>query len=139
MNEEPDNPYDLPPEPISLGDRDFAPTQDERNIALIAHLSGIAGIVMGGLLGFLGPLLVYLIKKDDSPYIAAQAKEALNFQITVLIIGVACAVLAMISCGTLFLLLFVPAVMQVVFGIIAALAVRDGSHYRYPVNLRLIQ
>lgn len=139
MNQSPNDPYELPPETPPLSDLEFTPTNDERNMALIAHLSGIAGIALGGLIGFLGPLIIYLMKKDESPYVEAQAKEALNFQITLLIIGVVCVALTLLTCGTLLFLLFAPMVMQVVFGIIAGLSVRDGSHYRYPVNLRLIR
>jgi uncharacterized Tic20 family protein len=134
-----DNPYALPPDPKPLEDLEFTPTHDERNLAMIAHLSGCAGIVAGGLVGFLGPLIIYLMKKDTSPYIEAQAKEALNFQITLVLIAIGCGLLVAVSCGMLFPLLFVPMILQVVFGIIATLAVRDGGHYRYPLNLRLFQ
>ncbi len=133
------NPYDLPPKPEPLEDLEFTPTHDERNLAMIAHLSGCAGIVAGGLVGFLGPLIIYLMKKDTSPYIEAQAKEALNFQITLVLITIGCGLLVAGSCGMLFPLIFVPVSLQIAFGIIAALAVRDGGHYRYPFNLRLFQ
>ena len=133
------DPYDLPPQAKPLDDLEFTPTNDDRNLAMIAHLSGCAGIVAGGLIGFLGPLIIYLMKKDTSPYVEAQAKEALNFQITLVLITIACGLLVAVSCGMLFPLIFVPMGLQVVFGIIAALSVRDGSHYRYPFNLRLFQ
>ena len=131
------NPFD------SLRDPDFVspntPSQDDRNLALIAHLSGCIGIFAGGLIGFVGPLIIYLIKKDSSTYVATQAKEALNFQITLFLIAIACLIITAISCFVAFPVMFVPMVMQVVFGIIAALAVRDGTDYRYPFNLRLIR
>ena len=131
------NPFDPP----SFGDNPsgMSPSQDDRNLALIAHLSGCVGIVAGGLLGFLGPLAIYLWKKDSSYYVATQAKEALNFQITLFLLAVACIAIAALSCGFASPIVFVPMVLQVVFGIIAALAVRDGSEYRYPFNWRLIQ
>ena len=115
------------------------PSDGDRNLALIAHLSGCIGIVAGGLIGFIGPLIIYLLKKDSSSYVATQAKEALNFQITLFLIAIACLIVTAISCFVAFPIMFVPMVMQVVFGIIAALAVRDGTDYRYPFNLRLIQ
>ena len=131
------NPFDPPNEPGTLPSSQ--PSPEDRNFALIAHLSGCIGIVAGGLIGFIGPLVVYLMKKDTSAYVAAQAKEALNFQITLFLIAIACVVVTVVSCGMAFPIVFVPMVLQVVFGIIAALAVRDGSDYRYPFNWRLVQ
>jgi len=133
------NPYELPPEPTPLDELEFTPTNDDRNLAMIAHLSGCAGIVAGGLVGFLGPLIIYLMKKDTSPYVEAQAKEALNFQITLVLITIGCGLVVAVSCGMLFPIIFVPMCLQVVYGIIAALAVRDGDHYQYPFNLRLFR
>jgi uncharacterized protein len=134
-----DNPYDLPPTPTHPDDLGFTPSDEERNLAVIAHLSGMAGILVGGLIGFLGPLIIYLMNKDSSVYVESQAKEALNFQITILIVGVGCVALMVVSCGFLFPLVFVPMVLQFVFAIIAALAVKDGQHYRYPFNLRFLK
>lgn len=133
------NPYDLPPRPPSADELDFPPTHEERNLAIIAHLSGCAGVLGMGLVGFIGPLVIYLLKKESSPYIEVQAKEALNFQITIFLIQVACGAVAAISCGVLFPIVFVPMLLQVVFSVIAALAVRDGTNYRYPFNFRLLQ
>ena len=137
MNE-PD-PYDLPPRSPGPDQLEFSPTNEERNLAIIAHLSGCFGIVAGGLVGFIGPLVIYVLKKDSSPYVEAQAKEALNFQITIFLIAMLCGALAIFSCWTLFPLIFAPMVLQIVFGIVAALAVRDGTNYRYPFNFRLLQ
>ncbi len=131
---DPTNPY-----PPPVNDLEFTPSSDDRNLALIAHLSGLVGLFTGGYLGFVGPLVIYLMKKDSSPYVETQAKEALNFQITMFLIAIVCGVLIAVSCGMLFPLIFVPMLMQVIFGIIAALAVKDGQHYEYPVNWRLIQ
>ena len=133
------DPYDLPPEPTTLEDSEVSPTHDERNLAMLAHLSGCAGILAGGLVGFLGPLVIYLLKKESSIYVENQAKEALNFQITLLLLSFACAILTAVSCGMFFPLLFVPMILQVIYGILATLAVRDGGRYRYPFNLRLFQ
>lgn len=136
---DPFNPNAVPPttpiDDIGQG----APNNDDRNLAMIAHLSGCAGLIGGGYLGFVGPLVIYLMKKDDSPYVGDQAKEALNFQITLFIAGVAAAVITLVTCGAAFPLLFVVPILQLVFSIIATLAVRDGSPYRYPFNLRLMQ
>ncbi len=134
------NPYDpTQPQHDPVNDLEFSPSNDDRNLALIAHLSGCAGILVGGFVGFIGPLVIYLMKKDSSPYVEAQAKEALNFQITLFLLAIICVVITAASCGMLFPVIFVPMVLQVVYGIIAALAVRDGEHYQYPFNWRLIQ
>ena len=133
------NPYELPPKPQHPDELGFTPSDDERNLAVISHLSGMAGILVGGLVGFLGPLIIYLMKKDSSVYIESQAKEALNFQITLLLISVGCVALLVVSCGFLFPVVFVPMILQFVFAIIAALAVRNGEHYRYPFNIRFLK
>ncbi|HJU25198.1 MAG TPA: DUF4870 domain-containing protein [Rhodanobacteraceae bacterium] len=104
---------------------------DDRNIALITHLSGI-------ILGFIVPLIVWLIHKDrtDKPYLIEQSKEALNFQITILIGYVICWVLTFIIIGAL--LGFLLWIVNIVFCILAAVAVSKGENYRYPFALRLI-
>ena len=133
------NPYDLPPGPKSVDQLDLSPSNDERNLAMIAHLSGCAGVLGAGFLGFIGPLVIYLIKKDSSPYVEFQAKEALNFQITIFLLSIAAWILTLLSCSTLFLVVFAPMVLQIALGILAALAVRNGKNYRYPINFRLLQ
>ena len=137
MNER--NPYDLPPPSPGADQLEFSPTNEERNLAIIAHLSGCIGIVAGGFVGFVGPLVIYLLKKDSSPYVETQAKEALNFQITIFLVALACSALVAVICLILWPLIFAPMLLQLVFGIIAAQAVRDGSNYRYPFNFRLLQ
>jgi uncharacterized Tic20 family protein len=133
------NPYELPPSPPKANELDYIPSNEDRNLAIIAHLSGCAGVLGGGLLGFVGPLVIYLLKKDSSPYLEVQSKEALNFQITIFLGALLAAVLTAVTCGMLFPLLFAPMILQVVFAVIAAMAVRDGKNYRYPYNFRLLQ
>ncbi len=106
-------------------------SQDDRTIAMLTHLSGI-------ILGFIVPLVVWLINKDkaDRGFLVSQSKEALNFQITLLfgyIIGV---VLSIILIGALLnLLLWIACI---VFSIIAGLAANKGEDYRYPFAIRLV-
>ncbi len=133
------NPYEPSSTDAPLDPLEVPPTQEECNLALIAHLSGIAGVFGAGLLGFVGPLIIYLWKNESSPYVGSQAKEALNFQITLFILAAICIAVTAVSCGVLFPIVLVPMILQLVFGIIAALAVRDGQHYRYPFNWRIIQ
>ena len=95
---------------------------------------GIAALLGG--LSFLGPLLVWLIKKDQSPFVADQAKEALNFQISVTIALLISAVTIFVCVGLI--LLPVVFIASVVFSIIAAMEANKGVYYRYPYTVRFI-
>lgn len=107
-----------------------APSNDDKNIAMLAHLLGI-------FTGFVGALVIWLVKKDTSSYIDDQAKEALNFQITVAIGLCAAWVMAFILIG----FLLVPAIVlaNFIFCILAAMASSKGQAYRYPFALRLVK
>ena len=115
------------------------PNAEEMNFATLAHLSGCAGLLGFGYIGFVGPLLIWWLKKDSSTYVEFQAKEAFNFQITIVILAFACGIAALMSCGTLFPLIFFPMMLQLIFGVLSVLDVRQGRAYRYPFNLRLMQ
>lgn len=108
--------------------------QDQRTLALIAHLLGI-------ITWFVGPLVIWLISKDDSNkgFVTDQAKEALNFQITLTLAYIVAFILTVISLGLLF---FVPTLVWIanlVFCILGGLKANNGEAYRYPFALRLIK
>jgi uncharacterized Tic20 family protein len=84
----------------------------------------------------LGPLIVWLVKRADSPEIDQHGKEALNFQISMLIYNIVAGILCLILIG--FVLLAILHVLNVVFVIIAALRASEGQLYRYPLTIRLI-
>ncbi|MEK9825461.1 MAG: DUF4870 domain-containing protein [Methylotenera sp.] len=107
----------------------IVPSNDEKNIATITHLGGI-------LFSFIPSLIVFLLKKDDSEYIRVQSREALNFQITLLLAQFAAYVLIFILVG--FLLLGIIWLFNIVICIIAAISSSKGEDYRYPFSLRLI-
>ena len=107
----------------------LTPSNDDKNIATVTHLGGTV-------FSFIPALIVWILKKEDSPYIADQAKEALNFQITVLIAQFIAAILAWVLIG--FILIPIIWILNVVFCIIAAIASSKGKTYRYPLCLRLI-
>lgn len=107
----------------------FSPSNDDRNIATVTHLGGTV-------FSFIPGLLVWALKKDDSPYIANQAKEALNFQITVLIAQFIAGILVMILVG--FIFIGIIWLLNIVFCILAAISTSKGETYRYPFCLRLI-
>jgi uncharacterized protein len=102
---------------------------DERMWGLFAHLSGI-------IFGFLGPLVIWLVQRERSVFVNDQGKEALNFQITLLIGYLGSWVLTFVVIGALILPLLVLA--SIVFSILGAVAAQRGERYRYPVTLRLI-
>jgi uncharacterized Tic20 family protein len=102
---------------------------DEKNIAVVTHITGIFFSIFPG-------LIVWLLKKDESPYISEQAREALNFQITLLIAYLIAGVLVFILIG--FLLIFLVWLANIIFSILAAVAASKGENYRYPLSLRLI-
>lgn len=105
------------------------PTRDEAIWAMAAHMAGLIGII--------GPLLVWLIKRQDMPFVDDQAKEALNFQINVAIATLLASVLVYFVIGILLLPLIVMA--WFAFLIIGAAKAHRGEHYRYPYIYRLIE
>jgi uncharacterized Tic20 family protein len=107
-----------------------------RTWCVACHLSALAGFVIPAFGHILGPLIVWLIKRGDSPEIDAHGKEALNFQISMLIYNLVAGVLCLVLIG--FVLLAVLHILNVVFVIIAALKAGEGQMYRYPLTLRLI-
>lgn len=113
------------------------PGSDARMWAMIAHLAGFLGYFLPVIGSLIGPLIVWQLKKDLHPYVDEQGKEALNFQITVMIAGLICALLMLVVIG--FLLIWVVIVGAIVLMIIAAIKANEGVSYRYPFCLRLIK
>ena len=104
-------------------------SNDDKNIAVLTHLGGI-------FFSFLPGLIVWLLKKNDNAFIGDQAREALNFQITVLIAYMLAWLLAFVLIG--FLLLPLIYVGNILLCVIAAVKISKGEDYRYPLSLRLI-
>lgn len=136
----------VPPESVVPPPADM-PSHEERQWALFAHLSALLGCILTGhWFGwgcFLGPLIIWLVKKDTMPFVDDQAKEALNFNITFAIVGLALFVLTLITLG-LGALVAVPVGLVVgiawlVLTIMAAIRANEGVRYRYPFTLRLIK
>lgn len=103
---------------------------------MIAHLSALAGYVIpfGNIVG---PLVVWQMKKTEIPFAADQAKEALNFQICVMVLLLICIALMCVVIG--FFLLPVVGIGSLVFMVLAAIAANKGEYYRYPFSIRLIK
>src|SRR5690606_12040201 len=113
------------------------PDSQARMWAMIAPLAGFLGYFLPVIGSLIGPLIVWQLKKDTHPYVDEQGKEALNFQITVLIAALVCVLLMLIGVG--FLLIWVVAVGAIVLMIIAAIKANVGAPSRYPFCLRLIK
>lgn len=111
-------------------------SRDERMWAMLCHLSALS-YVFTGIGVILGPLLVWLIKKEGMPFVDEQGKESLNFQITIFIAVIVSAILSIVLIGLL--LLGIVGVYHLVMVIVASVKANDGIHYRYPLTLRLIK
>jgi len=111
-----------------------AAPQDQRTLALVAHLLGI-------LTWFIGPMVIWLMNKDDASkgFVTDQAKEALNFQITVTIAFVVSFILTIVSFGILFFLPTLVGLGNLIMCILGGLKANEGVTYRYPFALRLIK
>jgi uncharacterized protein len=108
---------------------------EDRNWAMGAHLSAFLAAYIA--LGFLGPLVVLLVRGDRSQFVRRHAVEALNFNITVLIYVVICIILAIVLIG--FVLLIALGVLYVITVIVGAVRANAGEDYRYPLTIRFVK
>ncbi len=124
------------------------PSAEDRQWALFAHLSALlGGLLTSGWLASLGcvigPLIIWQIKKDTLPFAADQAKEALNFNITVAIIMLVLTLIGLVTLGIGFIvtgpLMLLVGIAALVFIIIAAIKSNNGEAYRYPFEFRFIK
>jgi uncharacterized Tic20 family protein len=112
-----------------MSDVSTTPSANDKNIVVLTHLGG-------ALFSFIPALVVWLLKKDESEYIGEQAREALNFQVTVIIAHIISWILMFILIG--FFLMVAVWVANIVLCIMAAVATSKGEPYQYPFALRLI-
>lgn len=117
-------------------------TREERAWGALAHLSGVVGFLVGLSLvvpfGFiLGPLVVWMLKKEALPFVDDQGKEAINFQLTMLIWFLICFVLKIVLIG--WLLEWIVGVIDVIMVVIAASKAYEGKRYRYPFTFRFLK
>ncbi|OLT27402.1 hypothetical protein BJF83_02205 [Nocardiopsis sp. CNR-923] len=106
------------------------PTPDDRQMAFFAHLGG-------GLLGWIVPLIIYVIKKDESPFVRQQAAAALNFQLVMLIAYVVSGLLMIVLIG--YLTWLAAFIFSIVTGVRAGQAVNQGQQFTYPFNVNWVQ
>lgn len=115
-------------QPVGAGQAPVS--KDATNMAMLCHILAI-------FTSFLGPLIIWLIKKDESPFVDHHGKEALNFQLTVLIAWVASGLSMFVCIG--FLLVPVVGIVDLIFCILAAVKASRGEEYLYPLNIRFVK
>lgn len=108
----------------------YTPSSDERTMAILSHLLTI-------FFGFIPPLIIWLIKKDESKYVSEHAKESLNFQITIFLAYIVAGILVCLFIGVI--LLFVVWAISIIFAIMATIEANNNKIYKYPFCLRLIK
>ena len=115
------------------------PTSEERTMAVLSHILCVIG-------GFLAPLIIYLIKKDESAYIKSHAKESLNFQLTVLLAWIALWIVTMILTFIFFFFSFLGFPLMVllmianlVLVIIATIRASENKIYKYPFSIKFVK
>jgi len=113
--------------------------KDARMWGMICHLAGLGGLIpIVPIIGsVIGPLIVWQIKKDEFGFVADQGKEALNFQISILMYAIVSGLLCFACVG--FVLLPAVYIFDLIFLLIAAVKANDGEHYRYPLTIRFIK
>jgi uncharacterized protein len=124
------------PSAVPVPDTPGTPSENERTWGMLAHLSALAGLVFPMVGNILGPLFVFLARGDRSAFVAAHAKEALNFNITVTLAAVVSALLMLVFVG--FLLLCALFIAWLVMTLMAAIRASEGAAYRYPFALRFL-
>ena len=120
-----------------------AASAEERQWGMFGHLASLSGLFTGGICNILGPLIIWMIKKDTMPFAADQAREALNFNITLLLVGVVLFVITLVTFG-LGAILTMPlgiliGLAWLVLTVIAAMKANEGIAYRYPFAIRLVK
>jgi uncharacterized Tic20 family protein len=111
--------------------------KEVRTWCVLAHASALLGFVVPYAFHVLGPLIIWLAKRGDSPEIDAHGKESLNFQISMLIYNLVAGLLCLILIG--FVLLIILHFLNLVLVIVASIQASEGKLYRYPLNLRLLK
>ena len=105
--------------------------------AMLTHLTALSGFIGVPFGHLLGPLIVWLVKKDQIPLVDDQGKESLNFQLSMTIYGLVAALLMVVFIG--FVLLGALIILDIVLVIIASVEANKGNLYRYPITIRFLK
>ncbi len=111
-------------------------TKDDKTFGMLCHLLSLSGFIipMGTILG---PLIIWLIKKDQSEFVNDQGKEALNFQISIFIYGIISFILIFVVIGIVTSIAL--GIFWLVMTIIASIRANEGQYYRYPLTIRFVK
>jgi len=112
------------------------PEKEERTWGMFCHLIVFTGYIIP-FASIIGPLVIWIIKRDEMPFVEDQGKESLNFQITMMLAVIASVLLMFVLIG--FVLIFVVLIFQFIVIIIASIKANEGVYYRYPLNIRFIK
>jgi len=112
-------------------------SRDVRTWNVLCHATALAGFFVPWAGHILGPLIVWLAKRSDSPEIDEHGKESLNFQISMLIYNVIAGLLCLVLIG--FIILAILHILNLVLVIVASIQASEGKFYRYPMTIRLIK
>ena len=109
---------------------------NEKQWGMFVHVAALATLLGIPLGNIVGPLIIYLIKKDEFEFVADQGKEVLNFQITWTIIFIISAILILVGIGIIMLIGF--GIAWLVLVIVGTVAANDGRYYRYPLTIKFL-
>jgi len=112
------------------------PDKEERTWGMLCHLVVFVGYIIP-FASIIGPLVIWMIKRDEMPFVDDQGKESLNFQITIMLALIASGILMFVLIGVV--LIFVVVIFQFIVVIIASIKAKEGVYYRYPLCIRLIK
>ena len=108
-----------------------------RTWGMLCHVAAFVGLLIPLVGNIVGPLVIWLLKREEHAFIDEQGKESFNFEITISICGIIAGILSCLGIGII--LAIIVMVVWIVFVIIAAIKSSAGEHYRYPVALRLVK
>ncbi len=112
---------------------------EERTWGMFCHLAALANLVGPSLLNIVGPLVPWLIKRQESPWVDAHGKESLNFQITMSILAWVGAALSFLTCGVSLVLSIAAGIFSIVMPIIGSIRANEGKYMAYPFTFRFFR
>jgi uncharacterized protein len=112
-------------------------SKDSLNMGMLCHLLALTAFLTAGAGGIVGPLVIWLIKKDSDPYVDQQGKESLNFQISIVIYSIVAGLLIFVAIGIF--LLPIIGLAWLILTIIGTIKASKGGMWQYPLTIRLIK